>query len=90
MANRGLNEQMIMYRVYQLGERLRSYEMDEDEQASIGDELIALSGICRHCDGSGMDGDPPDAAGVGGGEWPCDRCNGSGQVPQPDLTSEQF
>ena len=43
-------------------------ELDEDERARIGKEIIMLSGVCPACNGKGFDGDPPDANGVGGGQ----------------------
>ena len=33
---------------------------------------------CRNCYGTGEDGDPPDAAGVGGWIGTCSWCNGTG------------
>lgn len=65
-------------RLFHLGKRLLDMELDEDERARIGKEIIMLSGVCPACNGQGFDGDPPDANGVGGGQWDCDKCHGSG------------
>ena len=65
-------------RLFHLGKLLRDMELDEDERVRIGKELIMLSGVCPACNGEGLDGDPPDANGVGGGQWACDKCHGAG------------
>lgn len=66
--------------MFHLGKRLRDTELDEDEIVRIGKEVIQLSGVCAACDGEGIDGEPPDANGVGGGQWNCDKCGGSGFI----------
>ena len=64
-------------KMYALARRLKTY-VSEDQILDIADELEDLSGICPDCNGNGVDGDPPDAAGVGGGVWTCERCRGGG------------
>ncbi len=66
------------HRIFQLGLEVRDAVMDETDQDRIGQELVKISGVCESCSGTGIDGDPPDAAGVGGGTWACERCKGSG------------
>lgn len=67
-------------RLFELGSRLEGYELSSSATMSIGEELVQLSGVCKNCHGSGEDGDPPDAAGEGGGRFPCEKCKGKGLV----------
>jgi hypothetical protein len=66
--------------LYRLGRQLKYYELDEEEYERIGQRLIEMSSVCENCDGTGQDGDPPDSAGVGGGIWPCSKCQGKGNL----------
>lgn len=64
--------------VFGLGLKLRDYQLTESEVVRFGEEIIKLSGVCENCRGTGWDGDPPDAGGVGGGIFICQRCDGTG------------
>lgn len=77
-----LTEYNLRHEIFRLGKRLQDYEIDEDEQARIGAELVALSGVCPACKGEGIDGENPDyPGGPGGGTWACEKCSG-GFVPK--------
>lgn len=75
-----MNIKEAMYRVFQIGEMLVMDELDEDHLIDIGNELIELSGICPRCRGHREEGDDPDAAGIGGGIYPCTLCRGTGRL----------
>lgn len=64
--------------VFGLGLKLRDYQLTESEVVRFGEEIIKLSGVCENCRGTGEDGDPPDASGVGGGIFICQHCDGTG------------
>jgi hypothetical protein len=65
-------------RLFNVGRNLRDYAFSEDEVVRFGQDIIKLSGICDNCQGSGEDGEPPDANGVGGAIFRCNKCGGTG------------
>jgi|GEM_PF-7108006 len=68
--------------LYQIGRELHDHDLDQESLVNLGSRLIELSGICASCDGSGMDGDPPESPAGGGGTAPCVDCEG-GFTPSP-------
>lgn len=77
LAREGDLAELRIY-VFGLGRKLRDYELTDDQVVRFGEEIIKLSGVCENCQGTGQDGDPPDANGVGGGIFICQRCDGTG------------
>ena len=77
-AKEAENRHYVDLRLFEIGQRLTGTVLDEEQIQQLGDELIALSGICRKCRGKSCDQDEE------GGVYPC-TCNG-GKVPLPDLT----
>lgn len=71
-------EMDIRLAMFEAGRKVELFALDENEAVTIGRELIAESGVCYACRGTGEDGDPPDANGEGGGVWACRKCGGSG------------
>jgi len=69
-------EYNLRRQIYALGCKLRDYDHDPEDVAKMGEELVGISGVCDHCKGDGIDGDPPDAAGEGGWMGPCEKCAG--------------
>lgn len=70
-----MHEELYILRrtVYRIGKQLKGDVFEEEDIIRIGKELIAESGLCTACDGTGEDGDPD------GGTYACDFCKGSGR-----------
>lgn len=64
--------------MYRIAHNLYVYEYSEENTERLFKELMEVSGVCSNCHGSGEDGDPPDAAGVGGWIGNCRSCDGTG------------
>ena len=62
------------YKIFEIGKKLKHFELTIEELEEFGRELISISGICENCNGTGLDSDPPDANGVGGGFFKCPEC----------------
>lgn len=56
-----------MMRIAEIGSHLDAFEMSGQEVAALGRELLALSGICPQCLGSGA----------------CNTCNSTGKALVP-------
>ena len=64
--------------IYRLVNNLIIYEYDEDELLNMLKRIRFATGICVNCDGIGQDGEPSDAAGIGGWIGVCHLCHGTG------------
>jgi len=67
------------WEAYRIARLIHDYELDDESLRDLASQLMQMSGICDNCHGSGEDGDPPDAAGVGGWIGDCRKCNGTGR-----------
>lgn len=70
------SEYDLRQELFKIAVKLRDFEHDDEDVCRIGDRLVRLSLVCEQCHGTGQDGEPADANGVGGGVWACDKCNG--------------
>lgn len=69
-----------LMRIFEIGERIAGYDLDEVELEDLGNELMSISGVCPSCRGSGVDGENPHPILGGGGEEVCGACLGHGRV----------
>lgn len=78
--NRPASNAEKLAHIYDLAAQLLNWEYDEEEQRFLARSILHATGICPHCNGQRVTGEPPDAAGVGGYIGACDLCNGKGVV----------
>lgn len=74
MEKRVASDRHKLQCIFDTVDDLLSYEYDFDTVEARLHSIRKATGICLTCRGSGIDGDPPDAAGIGGWTGPCRDC----------------